>query len=97
MIDREQVHKVALLARLDLTQEEENIFTTQLGNILEYVEQLSELDVTDVQPTTRAIDVSNITRKDELQPYAERNAILAGAPQQEGDFFRVPKILGNAE
>jgi aspartyl-tRNA(Asn)/glutamyl-tRNA(Gln) amidotransferase subunit C len=97
MIDREQVHKVALLARLDLTQEEENIFTAQLGNILEYVEQLGELDVTDVQPTTRAIDVSNVTRKDELQPYAERNAILGGAPQQEGDFFRVPKILSNAE
>jgi aspartyl-tRNA(Asn)/glutamyl-tRNA(Gln) amidotransferase subunit C len=93
MIDREQVHKVASLARLELTPEEEEQFTTQLGSILQYVEQLNELDVTDVLPTTRAIDVSNVTRPDNLQPYPEREAILSGAPQQEGDFFKVPKIL----
>ncbi|AUT03576.1 Asp-tRNA(Asn)/Glu-tRNA(Gln) amidotransferase GatCAB subunit C [Nostoc sp. CENA543] len=93
MIDQEQVRKVALLARLELTPEEEQQFTTQLGSILEYVEQLSELDVTNVPPTTRAIDVSNVTREDELQPYPEREAILNNAPEQEGDFFKVPKIL----
>ncbi|MBD2628192.1 MULTISPECIES: Asp-tRNA(Asn)/Glu-tRNA(Gln) amidotransferase subunit GatC [Trichormus] len=96
MIDREQVRKVANLARLELTPDEEEKFTTQLGSILEYVEQLSELDVTDVLPTTRAIDVSNVTREDKLQPYPDREAILSSAPQQEGDFFKVPKIL-NAE
>ncbi len=96
MIDREQVRKVALLARLELTPEEEEQFTTQLGSILDYVEQLNELDVTDVPPTTRAIDVSNITRKDDLQPYPDREAILSSAPEQEGEFFKVPKIL-NAE
>ncbi|MFE1746096.1 Asp-tRNA(Asn)/Glu-tRNA(Gln) amidotransferase subunit GatC [Coleofasciculus sp. H7-2] len=93
MIDREQVRKVAHLARLELTPEEEAQFTTQLGSILEYFEQLSELDVSDVQPTTRAIDVSNVTRPDELQPYSNREAILTGAPEQEGDFFKVPQIL----
>ncbi|MBD2570202.1 MULTISPECIES: Asp-tRNA(Asn)/Glu-tRNA(Gln) amidotransferase subunit GatC [Anabaena] len=96
MIDRQQVRKVANLARLELTPDEEEKFTTQLGSILEYVEQLSELDVTDVLPTTRAIDVSNVTREDKLQPYPDREAILSSAPQQEGDFFKVPKIL-NAE
>jgi aspartyl-tRNA(Asn)/glutamyl-tRNA(Gln) amidotransferase subunit C len=94
MIDREQVHKVAHLARLELTPEEEEQFTAQLGSILDYFEQLSELDVTDVQPTARAIDVSNVTRPDELQPYSDREAILKSAPEQEGDFFKVPKILG---
>jgi aspartyl-tRNA(Asn)/glutamyl-tRNA(Gln) amidotransferase subunit C len=93
MIDREQVRKVALLARLDLTPEEEEQFTTQLGSILEYFEQLSELDVSDVPPTARAIDVSNVTRSDELQPYGDRQAILNSAPNQEGDFFKVPQIL----
>ncbi|MEA5551209.1 Asp-tRNA(Asn)/Glu-tRNA(Gln) amidotransferase subunit GatC [Anabaena cylindrica UHCC 0172] len=93
MIDREQVRKVANLARLELTPDEEEQFTTQLGSILEYIEQLSELDVTDVPPTTRAIDVSNVTREDRLQPYPDREAILRSAPEQEGDFFRVPKIL----
>jgi aspartyl-tRNA(Asn)/glutamyl-tRNA(Gln) amidotransferase subunit C len=57
---------------------------------------LSELDVTDVPPTTRAIDVSNITRADKLEPYSDRQAILAGAPEQDGDFFKVPKILNEA-
>jgi aspartyl-tRNA(Asn)/glutamyl-tRNA(Gln) amidotransferase subunit C len=93
MIDSELVRKVANLARLELTADEEAKFTTQLSSILDYVEQLNELDVTNVQPTTRAIDVSNVTRGDILQPYPERNAILNSAPQQEGDFFRVPKIL----
>ena len=93
MIDREQVHKVALLARLELSPEEEAQFTTQLGSILDYLAQLSELDVTDVQPTTRAIDVSNVTRSDDLQPYGEREAMLTNAPDQEGDFFKVPQIL----
>jgi len=93
MIDKEQVRKVAHLARLELTPEEEEQFTTQLSSILDYFEQLSELDVSDVQPTTRAIDVSNVTRADNLQPYPEREAILNGAPAQEGEFFKVPKIL----
>ena len=93
MIDREQVRKVANLARLELTPKEEEQFTLQLGSILEYVEQLGELDVSNVPPTTRAIDLSNVTREDKLQPYLDREAILRSAPQQEGDFFKVPKIL----
>ncbi|NLQ07200.1 Asp-tRNA(Asn)/Glu-tRNA(Gln) amidotransferase subunit GatC [Cylindrospermopsis raciborskii LB2897] len=93
MIDREQVRKVANLARLELTPKEEEQFTLQLGSILEYVEQLGELDVSNVPPTTRAIDLSNVTREDKLQPYLDREAILRSAPEQEGDFFKVPKIL----
>lgn len=96
MIDKEQVHKVAHLARLALTEEEETQFTSQLGDILDYVEQLGELDVTDVAPTTRAIDVSNITRVDKQETYGDRDAILAVAPDQDGDFFKVPKIMADA-
>lgn len=92
-IDRAQVHKVAHLARLDLTESEEEQFTTQLNNILGYVEQLNELDVTDVLPTTRAIEVVNVTRIDKLQPCGEREAILDGAPDRDGEFFKVPKII----
>jgi aspartyl-tRNA(Asn)/glutamyl-tRNA(Gln) amidotransferase subunit C len=93
MIDREQVHRVANLARLALTEAEEAQFTTQLSSILDYFEQLQELDVSDVPPTTRAIDVSNVTRADHRQLYPERQAILAEAPAQEDDFFRVPQII----
>jgi aspartyl-tRNA(Asn)/glutamyl-tRNA(Gln) amidotransferase subunit C len=93
IIDRDQVHKVANLARLEMTAEEEEQLTAQMSSILEYFQQLSELDTTDVPPTTRAIDVSNVTRPDELRPYPDREAILKEAPDQDGDFFKVPKIL----
>ncbi|NJR75592.1 MAG: Asp-tRNA(Asn)/Glu-tRNA(Gln) amidotransferase subunit GatC [Scytonema sp. CRU_2_7] len=93
MIDREQVRKVAHLARLELTPEEEEKFTTQLGNILDYFEQLSELDVNNVPPTLRAIDVKNVTRPDDLQPYPNREDILQSAPEQEGDFLKCLKFL----
>lgn len=93
IIDREQVHKVANLARLEMTPEEEERMTAQLSSILEYFQQLSELDTTDVPPTTRAIDVSNVTRPDELQPFPNREALLKEAPDQDGDFFKVPQIL----
>lgn len=101
MIDREQVLKVAHLARLDLTPEEETQFTAQLGDILEYFEQLSQLDTEKVAPTARAIDVSNVTRPDQLDPYGDRDLILKSAPEQEvtaqGEFFKVPKIMGGEE
>lgn len=96
MIDREQVQKVAHLARLDLTPAEEEQFTGQLSSILEYFEQLSELDTSEVEPTTRAIDVSNVSRPDQLQPCEDREIILEGAPDRDGEFFKVPKII-NAE
>ncbi|MGB3404882.1 MAG: Asp-tRNA(Asn)/Glu-tRNA(Gln) amidotransferase subunit GatC [Microcoleaceae cyanobacterium] len=93
MIDREQVRKVAHLARLELTEAEEEQFTRELGSILEYVEQLQELDTENVPPTTRAIDVSNITRNDQLEPFPNRESLLDNAPEQDGDYFKVPKIL----
>lgn len=94
MIDRDQVRKVAHLARLELAAEEEAQFTTQLNSILDYFEQLSELDTEDVLPTTRAIDVSNITRPDALKEFPEREDLLQAAPDREDEFFKVPKILG---
>ncbi len=93
MMDREQVQKVAHLARLELTPTEEEQLTTQLSSILDYFEQLSELDTTNVSPTTRAIDVSNVTRPDALQPFGDREAILNSAPDREDEFFKVPQIL----
>ncbi|WP_299487649.1 Asp-tRNA(Asn)/Glu-tRNA(Gln) amidotransferase subunit GatC [Acaryochloris sp. IP29b_bin.137] len=96
MLDRSEVDKVAHLARLTLTESESEQFTTQLGDILDYFEQLSELDVVNIEPTTRAIDVSNITRADTLHPYTDREAILACAPDQEDDYFKVPKIMGDS-
>lgn len=96
MLDRSEVDKVAHLARLTLTDQESEQFTTQLGDILDYFEQLSELDVATVEPTTRAIDISNITRADALNPDADLEAILDCAPEREEDYFKVPKIMGDS-
>jgi aspartyl-tRNA(Asn)/glutamyl-tRNA(Gln) amidotransferase subunit C len=96
-IEPQQVQKIAHLARLEITPEEEKQFVTQLSNILEYFEQLSELDTQDVPPTTRAIEISNITRADKMIPYANRDELLKEAPEFEGDFFRVPQILSSDE
>lgn len=95
MIEQEQVQKVAHLARLELTPAEVEQFTTQLGSILDYFQQLEALDVVDVPPTTRAIDVSNITRADTLKAHDQTSEMLAIAPDQDGDFFRVPKIMND--
>lgn len=96
-LDREAVHKIAHLARLDITEQEEQQFTTQLSSILDYFDQLSQLDTTDVPPTTRAIELSNITRSDKTISYDHREALLKEAPEPDGDFFRVPQILASDE
>ncbi|MDJ0732396.1 MAG: Asp-tRNA(Asn)/Glu-tRNA(Gln) amidotransferase subunit GatC [Crocosphaera sp.] len=97
MLDRQQVQKIAHLARLDITPAEEEQFAGQLSGILDYFEQLSELDTENVPPTTRAIELSNITRQDTFELYTDRSALLEEAPSPEGDFFRVPQILNTDE
>jgi aspartyl-tRNA(Asn)/glutamyl-tRNA(Gln) amidotransferase subunit C len=94
-ITQDEVRKVAHLARLELLPDEEADLTTQLSNILDYVEQLSELDTQDVEPTTRAIEVSNVTRLDHLQTCTDRSAILNCAPDRDDDFFKVPQIMAD--
>jgi len=95
MIDREQVRHVARLGRLQLTENEEIAFTKQLDGILDYFQQLNELDplLEGVEPTTRAVNTVNITRPDLLQPFGDREILLDCAPDREEDFFRVPQIM----
>ncbi len=96
MIDREQVRHVARLGRLQLSEAEEIAFTKQLDGILDYFQQLNELDpfLEDVEPTTRAVNTVNVTRADILQPFGDREVLLECAPDREEDFFRVPQIMG---
>jgi aspartyl-tRNA(Asn)/glutamyl-tRNA(Gln) amidotransferase subunit C len=93
MLDSAQVHKVALLARLELTAAEEEQYAQQMSSILDYFEQLSELDTTNVEPTLRAIDVQNITRVDEHVDYPNLEGLYNSAPSIESGFFKVPKIM----
>ncbi|MBL1209327.1 Asp-tRNA(Asn)/Glu-tRNA(Gln) amidotransferase subunit GatC [Geminocystis sp. GBBB08] len=92
-ISKEEVRKVANLARLEITPAQEEEFGTQLNAIFDYFEQLRELNTDNVEATIRAIDVSNITRKDQQITYTDRESLFHCAPETEEDFFRVPKIL----
>ncbi len=92
-ITSEDVQKVALLARLDLPEEKIETYTKQLEKILSYVEQLQKVDTTDIPPKTRAVEVLNVTREDIVSQTGVRENLLNLAPEREGEFFRVPKIL----
>ena len=89
----EQVRKVAKLARLDLTEAEIEEFTGQLGAILDYVEKMNELDTADVEPLAHCLPISNVFRADEVRESLGTEKTLANAPQRDGPFFKVPKIL----
>ena len=94
-ISADDVRKVAKLARLDLPEDKIATYTGQLESILEYVGQLEGIDTEGVPETTRAVEVTNVTREDGVTPTPVREDILNQAPQREGDFFRVPKILAD--
>jgi aspartyl-tRNA(Asn)/glutamyl-tRNA(Gln) amidotransferase subunit C len=93
-ISAQDVRKVAGLARLALPEEKIATYTAQLERILEYVNHLQAVDTEGVPPTTRAVEVVNVTREDRVEPTPVREQLLDLAPQREGDFFRVPRILG---
>lgn len=93
-ISADDVRKVAQLARLELPEAKIATYTGQLERILDYVAHLEQVDTEDVPPTTRAVEVVNVCRKDAVDPTPVREELLELAPQREGDFFRVPQILG---
>ena len=84
---------VAKLARLDLSTEEIARFQTQLGQILNHVEQLRKLDVTGIEPTAHAIPQVNIFRSDEVRPSLSVEEALQNAPQKMNDLFRVTRVV----
>ena len=92
-ISADDVRKVAKLARLDLPEDKIATYTDQLESILKYVGHLEQVDTTGVPETTRAVEVTNVTRQDCVSPTPVREDILSQAPQREGNFYRVPKIL----
>ena len=94
-ITREEVSKVAELAKLKLSDEQIDNQATQIEKILEYINQLEKIDTTNVPCTTRAIEVINNFRSDAKETYKNRDDILNLAPAREGDFFKVPKIIKN--
>ena len=92
-LSREEVLRIARLARLGLSEAEIDRMGEQLSDILENFEILKQVDTSDVPPTAQSIDLQNVLRDDEVAPSLPSGEILANAPRKEGDYFRVRAVL----
>lgn len=92
-ISRQDVEYVASLARLELTEAEIELYTEQLGSILDYATMLERLDTDQVQPTAHAVPLHNVLREDLVGRGLERERALQNAPDCDEGFFKVPKIV----
>ena len=93
-LSREEVRKVALLARLELTEEELDEQAKHFNDLLSQFEILQQLDVTGIEPTSHAFPVYNVFREDVTRPSLPQSEILANAPEQRDGCFVVPRIVG---
>jgi len=92
-ITRDEVEHVALLARLELTDQERESFTRQLDQILTFFDTLREADTTDIKPTAHVADLDTPFRDDLVTNAPDTDAYLANAAQRDGNLFKVPKII----
>jgi aspartyl-tRNA(Asn)/glutamyl-tRNA(Gln) amidotransferase subunit C len=94
-ITKKDVEHVARLARLALSEEEKDRYTAQLESILEYIEKLNQLDTKNVPPTTHVLSLFNVWREDQAEPnrLGSTEDILKNAPEAEGSFFKVKKVI----
>lgn len=92
-VTRDDVRKVAKLARLSFSEEEETRLVTDLNQMLSYVASLNELDTSQVSPTTHVLPLSNVFREDEPVVALSQKEALANAPRSGHGHFRVPKVV----
>lgn len=92
-ISRQDVEHVAWLARLGLTEEEKELFASQLGSILDYARRISEVDTAGVEPMAHAVARDNVTRPDEPGGCLTQDEALSAAPEAEAGGFVVPRII----
>ena len=91
----EQVEHIAALARLELTAEEKAMFQEQLSSILEFADQLQELDTESIPPTASVLPLHSVFRPDEVTPSLPSDELFRNAPDIEAGSFRVPPVLDN--
>jgi len=92
-INKSEIEHVAMLARLKLDGEELVRFTSQIGDVLSYVEKLNELDTTGVEPTSHVFDIKNVFRNDVLGESLSLKKALSNAPEATEKYYKVPKII----
>jgi aspartyl-tRNA(Asn)/glutamyl-tRNA(Gln) amidotransferase subunit C len=93
-IDVDMVKHVAQLVRVGITDEEAAAFSPQLTAIIDYLNLLNEVDTSQTPPATQLTGVRNMLREDEVTPSMKREDFLTNAPQREGEFVKVPMVLG---
>lgn len=93
MINKETVEKIAFLARLEVLEEEKEQYQTELSNILEFVEKIQELDLSNVTPTAHILDIQNVVREDNTKDSFEIDEILKNAPKRQDSSIVVPKVI----
>lgn len=94
-LSKADVEKVSVLARLKLTDDELETMTRQLDHVIQYVQQLDELDTSDIQPMAHGADLSNVFADDVLRASLPREAALANAPKRDDECYLVPAVLGD--
>jgi len=92
-ISKQEVEHVAKLARLEITEAEKDTFSQQLSSILTYIEELKSWDTTGVEPTATVLEQANILREDQARPSLPVEEAVMNAPDSDGGYFRVPRIL----
>jgi aspartyl-tRNA(Asn)/glutamyl-tRNA(Gln) amidotransferase subunit C len=96
-ITPDDVRHVAKLARLDLDEQHLAKYSTQLESILEYVAKIGEVDISGVEPMAHAVPLANVLRDDVAEPGLPLDKVLQNAPESDGAFFKVPKVIGGDE
>jgi len=94
MVDKKSVERVIELARIKVTEEEKNSLSSQLSKIIDYIDKLKEVDVAGVEPMKGPHVERNIFRKDKANPFSLREEILKNSSSRQGDYFKVPKVIG---
>lgn len=92
-LSREEVARVAKLARLDLSEDKIELFSGQLHDILTYMDKLNEIDTSDIEPMYSPVEHSTVLRKDEVKKEHTRDEVLSNAPDSDGQYFIVPRIV----
>ena len=93
-ISREEVRHIAKLARLEFTEAEEETLAEDMSRILDYMDMLNELDTSEVEPMTHVLDLAHVVRADSVKKRISQEDALRNAPDTDGDYFKVPKVIG---
>ncbi len=96
-ISLEEVNRIAELARLSPSEDEREQLAAKMSSVIDFVEQLNELDTTSIEPLHHVLDLHSVLRDDVVRPSLPVSEVMKNAPQKKGDYFIVPRVIKGAE